>query len=874
MSFQTVLRVLMRDPAHGFLQIKTSQGVGHFDDEVEAAKVLSNDSTATLFPRLVSTDVGATNEIRSDAPLISPPTQFTALVLRCAYQNEENDIFDYAGYVEENSPDAHIWVNAETKELYLFRPVEPDTAHDRIAVIEQWQAQQHEVDLGKDSVWSKEKWARVVHDFSLGRGKMTTNRDPERLWRTGAGSHFNLRLPPKLRDKLGRSGDIKRLWEGRGSAGLTDKGEEKPKTPDNYDDALLRAVVKNTRLDLNEEDLIKMIVCRPNSTFLEQYGYGALRKFVHELYSEVNRINQPRGFPAPKFETGQKLSEALYIRCFETNSNTGLVTEKKGVPLPEKTSVIMDWLKHHEAQFFYFQNTGETVFVLDNVPYTVSDKDANYRNWFMTYISYFPAQSAQGKAITDGLRLTIQNDPQTRVSKNHHWGRRDKETLYLCLDPNHRQMVRITNACGVELIDNGTAGVTLRGAGLRRDPFQPVSLSAAREGWKEFIEHVHHGQALHPVDRVFSTVWNIVSLIPGHTKRPMKFHYGREGSGKTESASDWGTVVYGCRNDTSYSNTQNFLRDLNTGGPCVIHDNAEAKQRRKMEDIYNSLTTGGSYKSRVLYTTDDAQRYECNGSIFITAIEPMNKPEELRRTFEFQFDRQWHGPRLDDLNREKLFNEGADRMLHGLLLQFAERILPDIESKYADAVAWIEANAKSRIQSKGGFLSWYAWMLLVARSIGRALWDSNQDRLWDADALFMEWVAADEARYMDARTSSDPLLTALRQFVSVATADIVREQDRGNALPRTCGSLPFERNPDTGAMTLGPATLSEFLGALSEISRRQGTQFPYTGARTFHGRMRAIMSDPSFAAAGWSVTKMPGKAHGNIRRYTFTYTPS
>jgi hypothetical protein len=861
----------MRDPADGLLQIQTPSGVGLFDNADIAWRAVDGTPMCRVHTRLVSPNKEATNRIDPNRAVV-PGTRYTAMVLRCDYKSDEDDIDEYAEIVQANGGLDHVWICRDTNNIYTIRPVVPFDVHDRLEKIEEWMADQTTLSLANKDGWPKQEWHVASNDIPISNGRDVTERPPDRLWTTGAGDHLNPVLPPKLRETLSR-GEMKKLWLGTGNLGLDEHGNEREKTPDAYDRELVKRLLTKSKTPWSELTLTKMLVWRKGSEILSSRGYGALRRFVSEIYESTYNLGEMKsvGFVVPQFNDGEPLSDKLYGYYYTQNSN-GDIVNRVGIRLIHKAKTVLAWLKHHGAQFYHFKTSQETVFVLDSTPHIVDEKDPEYKKWFLRNVELFDVKSAHGRHLTDSLRTLISSDPETKICNEHHWGYRSGETLYFAFDPNHRQLVRVTPVKGVELVDNGISDVTLRGATLRTRAFTPATHEQVQVGWEEFVKHVHHGQALSPLDRVFSTCWNLVSLLPGHKGRPIKFHYGREGSGKTESARDWGTVVYGGVSDTQYDSLATFVDDLNLGGPCVIHDNAEAKQRRRFESAYHTMTTGGQFQLRVLYTTSSKALFKCNGSIFVTAIEPMQKPEELRRTFEFQFDRKWHGPRLDELARSKLFEEGADRMLSGVLSKMATHVLPGIDDHYAHAAAWIKENAAHLIQSKSGFKSWYVWMLVMARKLGHLLWVPDQ-RPWDADSMFVEWVKSDEAQYTEARVDSDPILGILAVFRAAAVNNLTTEVNRGWTPTHSLYDVRFSYDPRTGKVVIGPTTTATLWASLSHLAKVKSLHFPYTESRAFSGRMRALLNDPSFAASGWT-REVVGKGHNNVQTYNLIWTPS
>lgn len=727
---------------------------------------------------------------------------------------------------------------------------------------------------------------------------LTDLRTEHRAARTESpklGRRLHRTLPPTVLDLVNRApnGRLAKLFRGEGPIGVDNQGRARERTAAAYDSAFVQQLIRQGGRRVVRDDLVDALWNRPGSA-AKQLGLGAVYDVVDAALDEAaepppaqddNAPPAPAGGPpempvqvyAPEVSLRNRLNGDYY----RWSDRSDAYVHRDDIDTTVKAEKVVDFLLQQGAEFYFFEATNEVVFVLDHKQYVVHRHDQAYSQWFLNNVRMFSVQDQRGKELTEAVRMAILDNEATIKAKRSRWGHFDRSpeapALYYCLDPEHATLIRIRpagpdGAPRVDEIANGEDGVTLRAPMGRGRRFEYVPGAMAGDGFKYFRDEVHAGQALKPLSRIMSTMFNLSTLIPDHGQRPIKFHRGPAGSGKTYAAYDFEIVYYGQRYSRDYDDVASFLKALKEAGPFVTFDNAESDVRRRFRKHYLPASTGSSSARRVLYTTDEQAVYEPNGSICLTAIEGVSKEEEIRRMFEYAFSDEHHDTvdRPDPTSRDMALREHADLMLSAVFEAVSVYLLPNWSQRYSAAVRYVTRDCPRT--SKKAFNDYLAWMLLWTESIGKYLWQESET--FEARAMFQRYMTSMADQDIVARVAGDPVMSCLEALRHVAVASLTSQPGYLSEVRAAYFyEVRVERTPD-GSLTVGPFTTSMLSRCFNRIAKEAGLYLPYKDGRILGHRMTGLAKDPAFAAVGWRRERLPERAHKNQNKYVLTWTPS
>lgn len=687
-------------------------------------------------------------------------------------------------------------------------------------------------------------------------------------------------IPPAvLRCINVQRGRIAKLWRGDATAALGHDSTGKPidATPAAFDRAFVEAVQAKLGAEVSRDDLANALWHRPDSAARAE-GIDAVYAVVDAVLDAAAATSVALAGPprqsAQHYAPTVSLRDRLWNDYKVWSDRAGRYIWNIEVDLAIKARKVVDFLIDQGAELYHYQESNETVFVVDGQMVPIDVRNGEYQRWFTQHVQMFGPASSHGRELTAAVRVAVEASPRCHKPARARWGAFDRaaSAMYLCFDPEHAEIVRIQPGSdgvpNVTVVANGTDGVTLRGplGRLRKFVYQPGQIAP---GWRCFRQLVHFGQALSPDDQLHSTAFNLAMLIPDHVQRPIKFHRGAMGSGKTYAAYDWELCLYGRKNSSSYIDRPSLLHAIKHAGPVVTQDNAEAGIRRKFADMYLVASTGASHKLRKFYTESQHLVYDPNASLILTAIEPMALPEEIRRTFEFEFDQKWHGPRSGvPSDREQQLEGLADSMLSAILDALSLYVLPDWRRRYDDCVAFIQRDCPRT--SKSAFIDWLAWMLLIEESVGRYLSPDIDPR-----QAFVRYLAVMGRDELQARMVGSPALSCLEAIKFDGLLRITQDiTSNWRSAPATCYAFGVRvlRNPD-GTVVVGPLTTQQLYRAFTQAAKQVGLRLPYEDGRAFAARLTLLENDPAFPEQGWE-RQVLGRGHGNVSKFNYVYRPS
>jgi len=523
--------------------------------------------------------------------------------------------------------------------------------------------------------------------------------------------------------------------------------------------------------------------------------------------------------------------------------------QRVDIEIASKADKVVQFLVDQGAEFYHFKTSLETVFVLEGTQYSIDIRDSAYQTWFTTNVQLFGPQSSRGRELTSAIRVAVEMNERCHKPDGSKWGHFDREAgiLYLCFDPEHAEIVRIRPAEGgksrVDVVPNGTDNVTLRGPIGRGAKFE-YTHDALREGFALFKKDIHEGQALNERERLMSMCFNLSTLIPDLRQRPIKFHRGPSGSGKTYAGYDWQICIYGRRYSSEYRDIPSLLHAIKHAGAFITQDNAESAVRRRFEQVYLVASTGSTHTLRKYYTESTHVVFEPNGTLCLSAIEPMTKSEEIRRAFEFGFSAEFHtSDRETPTSREIRLQRNADFMLSALCEAFSLYVLPDWEHRYNERVKFIRAECPNT--SKSAFIDWLGWMLHMCESLGKYLWNAERGgQGFDAETIFKHYLTEMSTSERGARIEGDSALACMETLKWEGVNVICEKFHDYDHNPRHTyiHTVRVERYP-TGTVTIGPVTTAQLFKAFSGVSKSSGTRFPYEHGRALGARLSALSED-------------------------------
>lgn len=875
------------------MQLRTSKGFGYFDDIAKVGEVARREGEAFLSPHVFPPSVVTNTTERLGEE--TSPILFGAAVLRFSCEDNIDPAMDtgrLADVLAKEALSAYVRLvrNPEGADYgYIVIAVQPfdwpshDDLEAGLHVLKT--SLQTKFDAGD---FTGASWV-PVDEIPLSVGACVQVRP--RVLSAPARRYLHRPIPSRVSKLLNtrRNGALAKVFESRGTIdlGLDEKGNPVPATEANFDRKTVE-LLATAKENFSKEEMIDALWNRPKCAIrAAKGGLKEIEELVEDVIEELGhkRENRPRApsRAVPQFGPTDTLREHLYGLYHTISQTTDGYVQRSDVEVSYKAEVVFRYLIAKAADFYHFAGSNETVFVLDEHPYIVDTAEEDYQNWFVQYIEMFTAGSPRGKELTQALRTKIQAHPHTHKAQAH-WGYYDKatENLYLCFDPKHTQVCRVEPAGvdgqpRVERQGNGTGGITLRGMHHRKQELSIVPSALRGEGWKVFRQEVHNGQALpdgtgdEPNYRLMSTVFNLCCMLPLHRHRPLKFHYGTQGSGKTAAAFDWATVLYGepGSGGGEYDDKNNLLRDMSTGGPYTIQDNAESKDRHRFGQVYLVTASGKKTKIRKYYTEAGERVFLPNGSLTLTAIEGMHRPEELRRTFEFGFDSCFWTTkgRADFTSREDLLNEQADAMLSAVLELFSVYILPGFEARYQEAIAWLDQKCGHLYGSKKDYSDWLGRMLAITEAVGGLLVDEAD---FDARLTFMRWMTACYESDSASAVNDDPTMGALANLMNraiVAREEQSRRLGDADLTDVRVNTIPVQFKP--GFIQAGPFTVSQLWDTLNWLSK---TRSETRTAKALLGRIKALTRQPVFAQRGWCFTPAGHDRSANAGQYLLTYT--
>lgn len=854
------------------VELRTAAGLGYYTDTeklVEDAQACPL-SRIRLHPFPGDT---ARNEVSPTTEALEP-TQFTTAVL--AFRHPEYGVVNttrMASDIAQRVMGGAVWHVPSLDMAYLLACVAPFPMHDDLPTNQaEWLRQVQSALAFEDAEWS------IVNALPLQDGNMMVERD--HVLNHSARRMLYREVPDRVQSRLNRSptGKLARLFAGRGrnDLGYDAKGQPLPATAENFDRLFVKALAE-ARDNFSREEITDALWNRPGCT-LRAGGLAQTAAFVDDICEEVRvqRDARPKA-PVrrmPSFGPDDTLREHLYGLYYSVSEQTGGYVQRSDIEVAYRAEVVLRFLVDRGATFYHFEGSNETVFVVDGQQVMIDTGNEDYRNWFTTNVEMFTAESDRGKELTRALRTKVQAWPDTHQAEAH-WGRYDgaQQRLYLCFDPHHTQVIRVeASHDGVPRVreqSNGTDQVTLRGMHHRHSRVTLVPDALKGEGWELFRDYVHNGQALcdkAPNFRLVSTMFNLCAMLPLHKHRPLKFHRGQQGSGKTAAAFDFSMVLYGqsTLGGGDYHEVVNLYRDMNTGGPITVQDNAESKDRQRFEKAYLVPASGKPTKIRKYYTESGEVVFMPHGSLSITGIEGLHRPEELRRTFEFEFERKFHtGRRLDFSTRDDYLQPRADAMLSAILELFSLYILPDFEARYQSAVHWLHGECGALLGAKRDYSDWLGRVLAIMEACGHFFVEDPD--AFDARAEFSLWLQALFLADTAGRIAADPTMALLEAVRNQAHLEMARE----TSAEVSVGDVMVRRNGST--MVIGPFNAGQIHNTFGMLAGRYRLKIDQRNSRATLSRLRALSTEPGFADEGWTLEQAGKDRSANAYRWVARY---
>lgn len=861
-------------PEIGALEVETARGIGYFSDCKKAISTARKEGEGLL--RLHPFNPGDATNKTSPHTEAATPTHFGAVVARFHYEIDE-DMVD-TEVMAERLAETYTRVAVWFKEPYGYIvaavepfPIKGDLDENR----QRWMRQ-----LIAQIDWPGAEW-ELVDQIPFTSGRLVQHRP--RTLNVEARRHIYREIPRRIWERINKSPNSKlsMAFRGSGKTLFDRKGEPIPPTPAAFDERFVRLLFKCPE-DFSDAEIVDAVWNRPDGA-CKAKGLPATEEFVKQIIEEekAQQSDRPRA-PSrklPEFTDDDTLRDHLHGLYYQPSEKAGWV-HRADVEIHFKAEVVFRFLLDRGAAFYYFEGSNETVFVLDGQQINVNTGDQHYQNWFTTAVQLFTAEAAAGRELTSALRTLIQRWPHTHRAEAH-WGRYDEgqQRLYLCFDPKHTQVIRVQGdpqQPDVQAITNGTDDVTLRGMAHRQRAVELMPNAIAAGGLDLFVEHVHNGQGLPcerheaPNYRLVSTMFNLTAMLPLHRHRPLKFHQGARGSGKTSAAFDFQSVLYGSSTTggADYREAVNLYNDISVGGPVTVQDNAESKDRRKFEQAYLVPASGKVTKIRKYYTEAGERAFMPNGSLTITAIEGLSRPEELRRTFEFNFDQKYHryADRDDFSTRDKVLQDNADLMLSALLEVFSVHILPNFENRYRACRTWMDKACAGIYGSKRDYSDWLGRVLAVMEACGHLFVDDKCAADFDARAVFKDWMTAEANVDAESQVHSNTTMALFESLRNLAEV----ERDRLDTSKVTVGDVQMRYSQ--GDWTIGPFTAANIHNTFGMIASRYRLRRDEANSRATLARIKELDAQSVFRQEGWTLEKAGKDRTKNCARWVVTYS--
>lgn len=533
------------------------------------------------------------------------------------------------------------------------------------------------------------------------------------------------------------------------------------------------------------------------------------------------------------------------------------IVKERRVSLTSQVDILIRYLLKNGAQFFYYAMNNVTAFLIGGDQCIVLPPNRAYKRWFAENIRWWSAESERAKELSSQLDIRIQSHPKCVQSSSVSWGSLDRSgtTMYLALDPRGSSITRVRASANgspmVDVVRNGFDGVVLTSMQARERPFRyqpgPMTTKLA-----EYQRLIHGAQALDELDKLASTAFNVVALLPNLGQRPIKHHRGPQHHGKSAAAKDLVSVLYGDGIITGFKHAEAFWTALDRNGPIIVHDNAETKIQKAFENDYLLAATGGQQSFKKLYVNSEMVPYRPNGTLVLTAIESWTKPELIDRVFAFEFDNSAHcdSDREDDETRGAQILAQSDLLLSFLLDFISTAVLPDYEARRKEAYQHIKRERPGHAKQR--FNAFLAIMLLMWDSLGQYLWDERRaGRAFRGKEDFFEFLDRQNDAQKKASVEGNDVLFFLDRIAACVIPEII------------------DVHPHGGRVVIGPCTTAELFAQASKIAKELGRRFPFEHPPQLGARVRAANQSGILAAAGWSRTTVGG-ARNNTDRYLFT----
>ncbi len=646
------------------------------------------------------------------------------------------------------------------------------------------------------------------------------------------------------------NGRLARLFQGHGMIGVDASGQEIKRTPEAYDTAFAKLMLKQLKGNVTTDELATAVWLRR--------GKAVSRRYLYELVSTIMQEAKPDDATAVSQSLlPDTLASRLWPLYYRKGKNGPV--KATGVPLSEKARIILRWLREKNAKFYRYNDTKDIVFVIDGAQYTVCLEDPKFRDWIAREVDLFGPDDARAVELAAAINVAIQRLDDCTDIGGAGWGELNFETstLSMCLDPDGEHTVRVRPAENgkplIDVVENGIDGLAFRCPTVRQRRFKyhPGSV-----GWKRFLEVIHEYQALDETDRLASTSYNLATLIPGHIVRPIKCNQGPPGSGKTSAAKNWEYIV-NSRNRTGALDLTTIWTGLASGGPVTNHDNAEPEIRRPFKNDYLLAATGGDKTVRKYYTNSDEVVYKPKGSLVVTAVEGFTAEEELQRSLEFFFSKAHHKAHgLTETERAQILEAESDKMLSGILEELSRQVLPNYSVRVIDAERYIRNQRPNHAKQRMN--SFLAVMLLMFETLG-----GTRDE-------FLEWLDRQTGIQQEAAAESNQCVAYLDAIRRRAIEAWTRSLKPNAAF--LVHRIPARVDRD-GRVEIGPATTSALHAAFKTEARDMGLyghQQPFESARGLGQRMSSATKSGVLADAGWE-RRPAGKASRNALRYKFVW---
>lgn len=868
----------------GPIELRTADKVGAFAGMKTALKAMTGAEQICVHPSTVP----VTDQIDQPRLGAAPPTVFQNIALSFEDPDDPSTAVRFGESLALEQPGAMVWFDAAETTGYLVYGVLPfdmSLVHDLPEALNRLKDNLKTLFLvkGWDLNWSVTDVLPLSGRAAQIRDRQVSDKVRRELYRP---------IPQRVYDMITRSpnGPLAKAFGSRGRPSpITEKGESQPVTEATFDYQLVQWMAKSKAQFSKQEIVDTLWNRRPSPLFGDP---KAIDEFVEKVCEETRLKSgtRPKAPHRPEvhISIGDNLREILFPMYYSFNENTQSHVNRTDYETKFKVDAVFQFLQVHGASFYHFTKSNEVLFLLDGKPHMVDYRDEDYASWFDEHVQLFTSQDARGKELTRGLRTKIKNWEGTKKGDSV-WGRYDgvNEVMHLCFDPKHVNVVRVEAAedgkANIRIQPNGTDDVTLRGMTHRLEEtvfeYAPGQLDGP--GWQHFMTHIHHGQSLQvePVNyRVMSTIFNLCCVLPLHQHRPLKFHYGAPGSGKTEAAKDFVRILYGQAAAGHYVETVNLLKDMSDGGPITVQDNAESKDRWRFNQVYLVPASGLSTKFRKYFTDSDQRVFLPNGSLIVTAVEPMHRPEEIRRTFEFPFDithrESWRAKERKDFTlRTSELSKVNNLMLSAILDLFSVRILPGFEARYANAIEWLNTRHDELYGTKKDYSDWYGRMLAMLEAT-HDLFDVE-----DARATFVDWMADVSRADAQSTVSGDSLMALLESVRNEGVIKMVQTEARTKFTDEPCnkafvGELPVTRTIEMGVTVyhIGPCSANQLYATVAPIARKQGVYLEAKSARALGRRLAALKSKSAFALMGWECEALGRDRTANVETWMFRFT--